>query len=95
MHKSAPRFGAPPIGKGCVACPAPKSVFFGQIGVRRWTFHPIPFTKPLQQIAVFAPFAAKGLMFLRFYIAAQWAFFVFRDGHEHGHSRSGWNRNAG
>jgi hypothetical protein len=66
--------GAPPIGKGKAACPAPNSVllrpFFGQIGVSGRPGHPVSLTQPLQQITVLAALAAKGFVLVGFGLAA-------------------------
>ena len=71
MARAPLHFGAPPIGKGRAACPAPNSVFFGQIGVCRRAFHAVALAEPLQQVTVFTAFAAKRFMFGRFGFAAQ------------------------
>jgi hypothetical protein len=39
------------------------SIPIGQIGIGRRAFHAVAFAQPLQQVAVFAAFATKRLMF--------------------------------
>jgi hypothetical protein len=62
------------------ACPAPKSNLFGEIGVGRRPFHSIALAQPLQQVAILAALAAKGLMFGDFGLATERAFGGFSFG---------------